>query len=183
MSDENVTVAGIVAGGNGTGSAAAGQGTGEIPVFDQWIEKQDEGVRTMLDGHVKGLKSALETERENRKSFEKQVKELAQRVEKGSEAEKRLNELSAQIELDQQRMAFYEDAQKQGISNLKAAFTLAQTDQLFDRKGNADFDKLKSAYPELFKKPVPAGNAGEGAEGQPATFSMNDAIRRMAGRT
>jgi len=173
--------------GAGGGSASAqpaesdAQAKGEPLTFEKWVESQDESVKGLLDSHTKGLKSALEAERETRKTFERQIKELAAKAEKGSEAEARLTELSAQLELTNRRASFAESASREGVTNPKALFTLAAAGEFFDKKGNADFAGLKKEYPEFFKRPIPDGNAGEGAESQPAAQNMNDIIRRAAG--
>jgi hypothetical protein len=173
--------------GAGGGSASApdsdksAQGDGDL-TFEKFVESLDDKAKGLLEVHTKGLKSALKSEREIREGFEKQIKELAAKAEKGSELEKQLTELSAKADGENKRAAFYENAHTAGITNLKLAFLVATTDSLFDEKGNVDFAALKTKYPELFTKPIPTGNAGEGAnELQPAP-SMNDAIRRMAGR-
>ena len=172
--------------GGGAASAQASEPatTGEIPTFEAWVAGQDETVKGLLESHTKGLKSALDAERETRKGFEKQIKDLAIKAEKGSDAEKQLSAISEQMEFENRKASFYEDAHAQGVSNLKLAFLVASTENLFDKKGNVDFIQLKSKYPEVFAKPAPVlpkGNAGEGAQALPAQ-SMNDAIRKMAGR-
>lgn len=173
----------------GGGSAAAStsdantQSAGDLN-FDTWIASQDEQVKGLLESHTKGLKSALESERESRKTFEKQIKELAAKAEKGSDAEKQLNLLSEQIASTDRKASFYEEAHTAGVTNLKLAFVVASTDDLFDKKGNVNFTELKSKYPELFgSKKTPAGNAGEGtdAAGSPV-FDMNSRIRKQSGR-
>lgn len=163
-------------------SSAAAQGEGEL-TFEKFVESLDDVKKGLLDSHTKGLKTALESERESRKGFEKQVKDLAAKAEKGSELEKQLSELSAKVEGENKRAAFYEDAHTAGITNLKLAYLVATTEELFDKKGSVDFAALKTRFPELFSKPIPNGNAGEGAGGPTSIQDMNAAIRRMAGRT
>ena len=151
--------------------------------YEIWYSEQDDTIKGLLDGRLRVLKSALDTERENRKGFEKQIKELAGKSEKGSEAEQQLTALSEQIAATDRKAAFYEAAHAAGIVNLKLAFIVASTDNLFDKKGNVDFLMMKTNYPELFAKPVPNGNAGEGAGGPQGTLDMNAAIRRLAGKS
>jgi hypothetical protein len=171
--------------GGGSASAPAGDGdqgqsAGELS-FDKWIESQDEKVKGLLEGHTKGLKSALDSERETRKGFEKQIKDLMGKAEKGSEAERQLGTLLEQAEATNRKAAFYEEAHTAGIANLKLAFIVASTEGLFDKKGNVDFATMKTSYPELFAKPLIKGNAGEGTDSAPTGKSMNDIIRRAAG--
>lgn len=172
--------------GAGGGSASAqpadgAQDKGEPLSFEKWIGSQDEEVKGLLDSHTKGLKTALDAERETRKSFEKQIRELAAKAEKGSEAEKQLSDLSAQLELSNRRASFAESASREGVTNPKALFTLAAAGDFFDKKGEVDFASLKKEYPEFFKQPIPQGNAGEGQNSQAPVNSMNDIIRRAAG--
>lgn len=173
--------------GTGGGSAPEpasdkdqGQSAGELS-FDKWIESQEEKVKGLLESHTKGLKSALDSERETRKGFEKQIKELVGKAEKGSEAERQLNTLLEQAEATNRKAAFYEEAHSAGIANLKLAYIVASTEGLFDKKGNVDFSTMKTNYPELFAKPIIKGNAGEGTDSEPIKKSMNDIIRKAAG--
>lgn len=180
MSDESANTNQDAEDGAASASDAnTDQGKGEL-TFDSWFASLDEPVKNLLDEHTKGLKSALDAERETRKTFEKQIKDLAAKAEKGSEAEARLNELSAQLELSERRASFAELASREGVTNPKALFILAEAGQFFNKKGEADLAGLKETYPEFFKRSLPEGNAGEGASGQPAGLSMNDIIRSAA---
>lgn len=163
-------------------------GASETPAapleFESWIAEQPEPVKALLDGHTKGLKSALETERNSRKELEKTLREMAGKAEKGSETQAQLTQMADQLKAEQTRANFFEAAHAAGIGNLKAAYTLAVADGLFDGKGQPDFAALKASYPELFAgaKKLPAGDAGAGTSTkQPTGETMNDIIRRAAG--
>lgn len=175
------------AGGSGDagGSGADDQGQDQGLVFDNWYKAQDEKVRQMLDGHVSGLKTTLETERNGRKSFEKQLRELAGKAEKGSEAEKRLTEMADQMTASERRSDFYEQAHSEGVTNLKLAFVVAEQEELIDAKGRVNFVEMKKRYPELFGagKPKPPGGQGAGTGGQTPGRNVNDFIRAASGRT
>jgi hypothetical protein len=160
-----------------------GQNQGvQAPTYDQWLAKQDEHVRGLIDGNVKGLKSALDDERESRKGFEKTIRDLAKKAEAGSEAQKQLEQLAESVSTANRRTEFYEAAHAAGVTNLKLAFTVATEEGLFDKVGRANFDQLKKDYPELFgTKKAPRGDGGAGNEGQPRGGSMNDFIRKAAG--
>lgn len=158
----------------------------EPPVYETWVKDQPEEIRTMLEGHTRGLRSALDGEREARKALEKQVRDLAGKAEKGSEAEKQLTQLADQMVEADRRADFYEAAHAAGVSNLKLAYTVAMQDEMFDRRGNVNFEEMKKAYPELFGGATrkPAGNAGDGTnDNNPAKKSMNEFIRAAAGRS
>lgn len=157
----------------------------ETLAFDTWLPKQDEKVRALIDGHTKGLKNALDSERGSRKDLEKQVRDLATKAEKGSDAEKQLTELADKLSDSDRRADFFDAAHKVGVSNLKLAYITAKEEDLFDKKGNVDFASMKKSFPELFvgKKTV-NGSAGDGTDDTTTVQTdMNARIRRAAGRT
>ena len=160
-------------------------GQQEDVTFEGWLEGQDEQVRGLIDGHVSGLKSALQSERDQRKDFEKQLKDAVSQVEAGSEARKKLDTLTGQLEAQAQQADFYEAAHAAGVANLRLAWMAVQQDEsLVDRHGRADMARLKEHYPELFPSPKsPAGNAGTGTQTPPqGARGMNDFIRQASGR-
>lgn len=164
----------------------AGQEQGEMPDFAAWLDSQPESVKTLVSGKIERLHGDLHTERQQRKEFANQLKDLTKRAEKGSELEKALGETSTRLEQAEQRAAFYEDAGKPeiGCTNPKAAFLVAQADGLFTKRGDPDWAAIKAAAPELFAgRKTPPGNAGTG-NGAPAPKggTMNDYIRAAAGR-
>lgn len=174
-------------GAGGAGQEGAGDGGQDDQglTFDSWLEKQPDQVRGLLDSHTKGLKNALDSERESRKKLEKDLRDLAGKAEAGSEAQKQLTQMADQITEADRRADFYEAAHAAGVSNLKLAYMVSTADNLFDRRGNPDFEALKSSYPELFggKTKAPAGNAGSGTgDNKKIGRSMNDYIRTASGR-
>jgi len=153
-------------------------GTPEPESFDAWLEGQDETVRGLIDGHTKGLKSALETERNNAKALTKEIRELSGRLDQNSDTARQLTELSGKLETEQKRADFYEAATAAGCRNLRLAWLAASTDEL-------TLDETKAQYPDLFESPRAATtNAGRGAQqpGGGATRDMNMYIRAAAGR-
>ncbi len=169
------------------GQGDPGQG-GETPpaTFAAWLATQPETIQALYKEDVKGLKSALDSERDAKKSLESQLRDAAAKLEKGSEAQQALTKLADEQAASQKRLDFYEAAADAKVKNLRLAWAAASNDEdVWDRKGNCDFEKLRAKYPELFegKPPTPAGNAGSGA-GQPGAGqpSMNDFIRQATGR-
>jgi hypothetical protein len=154
--------------------------------FDAWIATQPDEIKGLYDTHTKGLRSALDSERVAHKDLEKQVRELAAKADKGSQAQTELTGLADKIADSDRRADFYDAAHTAGVTNLKLAYLAAVKDELFDRQGRVNFDTLRTSYPELFAgtKPPPKGNAGEGTQNnkQPGTGSMNDFIRAATGR-
>lgn len=162
------------------------QQTGERPVdFDKWFESQADDIKSLVNSHIQGLKTALDSERESRKSFEKQVRDLATKVEAGSEAQKQLTALADQVGILERRQSFYDEAHSQGVSNLKLAYLAASDAGLIDDKGRVNWEQLKKSFPQLFGAAVitPKGNAGDGTSVPPGgKASMNTIIRRAAGQ-
>jgi len=178
--------------GSGAGAGAEGDngkgGTGgqQAASFEAWIGTQPENVRELITGHEKGLKSALETERTSRGDLEGQLRVMAKDAAKTPELQRSLTEMADKLAETDRRADFYDTAHAAGVTNLKLAYMCAVKDELFDKKGNVNFETLKTNYPELFAgvKPAPRGNAGAGTgSNQPAGGGMNDFIRRSAGRS
>lgn len=170
MLDEGAA-GGTPAGGDSGQQQQAGGGL----VYETWIAEQPETIRTLLDGHAAGLKSALQSERERSKTLEKELRDAASKAEKGSDAEKRLSTLADQVQAESKKSAFYESAVTAGVNNLKLAFLAATQDELFKKDGSPDFEALKTSYPELFGA-TQSNSAGEGSN-TTKTFSMDDLIR------
>jgi len=160
--------------------------TPQVPeTWDAFMEAQPEPVRELFTNHVSGLKSALVDERDQRKDFERQLRDVAKQLEDGSDAKAQLERLTNEYEEAERRIAFYESAPAE-LVNHKLGWLAATEMDAFDRRGNVNWDAVKDAYPELFRQPKqapPPGDAGSGAGGSgPRTFDMNDAVRAAAGR-
>lgn len=161
-------------------------GEGEKPTtFEGWLEGQEDEIKTLVTGHIGGLKSALASEREQRKEFEKKLREAASELEQGSEARKKLEGIAGELEISERRATFYEEAHAAGVTNLRLAWLAVQNDEnLLDRRGQVDLERMKKGYPELFGRPkASSGNAGAGTTSPPKPGSgMNEFIRTAAGR-
>ncbi len=157
-------------------------------VYDSWIGDQPEEVVTMLDGHTAGLKSALEAERTSSKQFEKELRVMAEKAEGDVKLalETKADEIGKAVDAADRKTNFYETAHAAGVTNLKLAYHVAVTDEMFDRLGNVNFDTMKTGFPELFggKSNGTKGSAGEGKNNSNVeTFDMNKYIRQKAGRS
>jgi hypothetical protein len=163
-----------------------GQQQAPVPkTFGEWLGTQNDGVKALYEADTKGLKSALSDEREMRKTLEKDIRDLAAKADKGSELEKQLTVTADSLSEATSRADFYEAAHTAGVTNIKLAFLVTKQDEIYDKKGNPDFDALKKGYPELFGKPAepPKANAGDGAgQEAPKGKDMNAWIREAAGR-
>jgi len=162
------------------------KGAGEKPekgklTYDTFVSGQSEEVKTLLEENVTGLKSALESERDARGDLEKKVREVAKEAE--GEAKEKLEALANELKAADQKADFFVAAQAVGVSNLKLAYIVAIDEELFDRRGNVNFEKMKADYPELFgeKPKTPKGYGGSGQTPPDAGTDMNKRIRRKAG--
>jgi hypothetical protein len=177
------------AAGGGSGSEGGTETTneqteGKTMTFESWQEAMTDEQKSLIAGHIKGLKSALDSERESRKSLEKQLRDLAKSAEKGSEAQNQLTKLADDLQAADRKAEFYEAAHGAGVKNLKLAYMVATNDELFDKHGRADFVEMKKLFPELFGTSNPTrGDAGSGTEKKTKpSGGMNDFIRSAAGR-
>lgn len=153
--------------------------------FDDWFGGIDEATKALVDQHVKGLKSALDAERTDRKAAEKALRDAAGKLEAGSAARVDLEAQAERVAATERRASFYEVAHAAGVTDLKLAWLAAESSNLFTRRGEPDIEALRQAHPALFGAPTPPrtpGNAGAGAGQAPTPArSMNDFIRASAG--
>lgn len=157
----------------------------ETLTFDSWFATQDEAVKGLLDTHTNGLKSALQSERDQRGKLQGELKKVTKELEEGTEARKQLESITTKLDELETQNAVYETLTAAGITNLKLGWMAVQASGALDKRGNVNIETLKAEYPELFKKAAPPpGNAGSGQNnGLPAgNGSMDDYIRRAAGR-
>ncbi len=180
------------AGNQESGGRSQEPGGGTPASFEAWLAGQPADVRGLYESHTKGLRSALDSERTERATLAKQLKDASGQATKGSELEKTLADVSIKLEAAERRAQFAEEAHRPeiGCVNAKAAWALAQAEGLFDKRGNPNWAALKAMAPELFGGGASTGsagvrgNAGAGMGQAPhAAPSMNDFIRRRAGRT
>jgi hypothetical protein len=170
---------------NEENSAAETEAPEEL-TFDSWLAKQDEGTRGLLNSHTSGLKNALEDERTERKKLQRQIRELSEKAEKGSEMRQQLETLNTSLETNARKADFFEEAHANKVSNLRLAWMAVNEGELMNSRGQVDWDAFRSQYPELIEKPAstPRSNAGTGTgTPPPSRLNMNDMIRQAAGRS
>jgi len=167
-----------------TDSQQTEPGAGEPQTWDSILEGLPEEAQAVYNQHTQGLKNALDAERQQRKDLAGQLRDASSQLEAGSKARVDLEALQVQLEDAQRRADFATEAGGHGVANVKLAYLAAQEFDLFDRRGNVQWDQLKEQAPELFAQPAPArGNAGSGTSAPPSQAQdMNTYIRRMAGR-
>ena len=158
---------------------------GGVLEWDAFHKALPEEAQKLIATKEAGLKSALETERDSRKDLEKELKDVAGRLEKDSDAQKEVLKLADDVAAGNEKSDFYEEAHDEGVSNMRLAYVVAKQDDLINKRGKIDWKTLKEKYPELFgKKVVPPGDAGPGTGSrQPGEkVDMNKIIREKAGR-
>jgi uncharacterized protein (DUF3084 family) len=159
--------------------------------FAAWLAGQDEAVKTGLTKHFEteaaGLKSALTKERETRDALDKQLKTLSKNADKGSDLEKQLAELSAQLAASKQRIAFFA-TKPADLADDEAAWLLADSKGLIGEDGTVKWDALKTQHPALFaakqeaqKPPPPNTNAANGGRATGVTQQDLIAQKRKSG--
>lgn len=169
-------------------------GQGETPAtdakpvtFEDWYKTLGPDHQEVLDTHIDGLKSALKSERDERKAVERQLRDLAKQADEGSELRSQLDRMAADAQMATAKAEFFQAGHAANVKNLRLAWLAATDAGLVDAKtGECDFGKLKQVAPELFaQKPTLGGNnAGNGAtQTGAAQPSMNDWLRSAAGRT
>ena len=148
--------------------------TGGMPetpngTFESWYESQPDEIKTLISDHERGLKTALNAERDNTKALSSQLRDLQGAAEKGSDLEKQLTALQARLTESERHAAFMDGATTAGCSNAKAAYKLAKADEdLWKRDGSPDWAAIKETAPEFFQRPNGSGNAGSGTTTDPA---------------
>ncbi len=152
--------------------------------FNTWIDEQDDDVKAMVAGHVDGLKSALDSERDARKRLATDLKTAVSSSANDGEMRSKLEKMTTDLAGATGRADFFAAGHKEGVTNLSLAYLAAQEGGFIGDDG-ADFKQLKGQYPELFseQKRVP-GNAGDGMNGggpPDGKESMDSLIRQQAG--
>ena len=140
--------------------------------WDTVLASLPEADRALYEAHTTGLRNTVQATRQERDALQQQLGELTKALGKNDpEAAKALlAQMTAELDTSRRRADFLEAAVRPeiGCSNPGAAFAIAQAQGLFDARGNPNWDAIKAAVPELFRKPIPAGNAGAGTASPPA---------------
>jgi hypothetical protein len=159
------------------------EATATPETFDGWIVEQDDMIRDLFEQHVGGLKSALDAERNERKKFEKQLRDVTGKMDKNSEAAQQLQQVTGELAEYQRKTSFYEQAATAGVpaKNFRLAYLAAQDMGAFGDNGEVDLGAIKEAHPVLFNnKPAPpaTSTAGAGTSAPPARpVNMTDILR------
>lgn len=153
--------------------------------FDNWYKTLPTEQQGAIDDHIDNLKSALKSERDEKRTLERRLRDLSKQAEDGSELRTQLDKLTGDVQMATAQAEFFEVGHAAKISNLRLAWLAAQDAGLLNaRTGDCDFVKLKELVPELFsvKPTIPTANAGNGASQQGmAKRGMNEWLRTQAG--
>lgn len=132
--------------------------------FDEWLSKQDEPTKSLISERFASLENTVKATRQERDILNDQLKELGSKLEKGSDAEKQVNELRNNLLLAERKTKFLENAPLQGCLRPSAAYVFAQSQELFTDDGKVDWKALRESVPELFRPADRKGNAGSGTD-------------------
>jgi hypothetical protein len=161
--------------------------------WDGWLATLDEAERgrvtRLYEAKHGGLLKALDSERNERKATERQLRDAAAKLKDDDANKAQLTQMADQLDLANRKADFFQEAAKpeNGLADPEAAWIIAnaKADEFFDRRGNLNLALLKERHPSLFARPpvTPPANAGNGSGVQPpAANTMNQMIRRQAGR-
>jgi hypothetical protein len=179
----------------GTQTTKTQDPSGETPApkFTDWdaLVKAHPEASELFEGKTKGLKSALEKERDAASDAAKDLRKLAKEADEKTAAalNKLADEKDAEIAEARKESAFYRDAAAAGIpgDKLARAWLFARNADYFDKRGNPDIQALKTEMPELFTQPAqpaPRVNAGQGTQQPPAAAHDFDSnVRKRLGST
>lgn len=110
---------------------------------------------------------------------------MSAKAEKGSDPERALGELQAKADAAERRAAFAEDAGRPeiGCINPRVAWMVAEAGAMFSKAGLPDWQAIRQAAPELFRRAAGSADGGAGNQQAPR-LDMNATIRRgAAGRS
>ncbi len=168
---------------DGENGTDGGQG-GETLTWESVLGSLTEEQQALHTAHTQGLRSALASERDQRKDLAGQLRKATEGLEEGSALRTQLETATAALETATRKADFMTAAAGQGVRDASLAWLAALELDAFDKKGAPDFGARREAHPALFgKAAAPAGNAGAGTGGETGTGGgLNAFIRKGAGR-
>jgi len=139
-------------------STAAGNDDAASRTWETVIAALPEADRVLYEQHTTGLRNTVQATRQERDALQQQLGELTKAIGKNDpeSAKALLAQMTTEIETAKRRADFLEGAVRPeiGCSNPGAAFAIAHNQGLFDARGNPNWDAIKQAVPELFRKPT-----------------------------
>ena len=134
---------------------------------DAWMAALAPELQQQIQAHTGKLANALKSERDARKDLERRATELAGQAAAGSDAQKQLQGLQAQLAATERRAQFAEQAAGR-VSDPALAWMAAERAGLVDAaSGQVDLARLQILHPALFTPAqTPAGPAVPATNGQ-----------------
>jgi uncharacterized coiled-coil DUF342 family protein len=153
--------------------------------FETWLESQSDEVKTLIQERFESLENTVHATREERDNLNKELKDLSKSIDENSEAGKQLTEAISRADAAEKKSNFIVEAVKQGAKRPTAAYAIAETEKLFDDKGNPDWNKIKESVPELFTVANTSNNAGSGTNQSslPNKNDFNSRVRQAANQS
>ncbi len=179
------------AGGAGTSSDNQSDNQSEsesAPDFETWLSKAPDELKTTIEplfkAHVEKLMTTVKDTRKERDTFQKELRDAIKKLDATSDEAKKFEGIADKLDEANKKAEFYEEAPTNGCRNLKAAFALVKSEDLYTKHGAVDWKQLKEIAPEFFgeKSRLPVKkSAGNGTDSDvPSSHSMNDWIRKQA---
>jgi len=163
--------------GDAKGDLQGGEAT-----FESWISKQPDDVKALIEGHVGGLKSAHERQKEETKSLKSEIDQIKRS--KDLDADQKVKAIEEKLNEAERKAAFHESLPSD-CTNRRLAYLAAQDIDAIRKDGTVDVERLRKECPELFggqRGKVPSGKPGAGTgTPPPSTMDVNAAIRGAAG--
>lgn len=152
--------------------------TGTPATWDAFLASQPEPVQQLYHAQTKGLKNALDAERQNRKDLEKKMGAAAEQLKELPELQKILQTVQGDLQAANQRANFYQEAPAQGVADYELAFIAAQNGFIEPETGAVNWEGLKVKHAVLFKS-----NAAAPAAAQPPVTEIAKKPPVAAGAT
>ncbi len=154
----------------------------EYQEFEKWLDAQSVEVKNLIQERFTALENTVKAVRNERDTFNAELKKLGEKLEKGSEAETKLLEMTSKLSSLEKKTNFFEKATSEGCIRPNVAFSLASTENLFKDDGNPDWKRIKENAPELFKVMNTKNDAGSGTHNVAPLNDANQALRDAAKR-
>jgi hypothetical protein len=127
--------------------------------YEKWIGEQSEEIKTGIEEHYNGLLNTVKATRQERDELSAQLKK--------SKSMDEVKEILVQLDGANKKASFMEQAITKGVKRPGALFSIANAENLYNDKGEPDWEKLHESVPELFGASVSSNDAGSGTNLKP----------------
>lgn len=173
---------------NGQQQDTQNDASNEVPgTWDEYLDQLPQEAVGLYNEHVTGLKNTVKATRDERDTFKGRLDAVIESLDgkNPEEVRNQLTDMQKELTTANQRSVFFEQAANPeiGCRNARLAWITAQTENLFDRNGNPDWDAIKQVAPEIFGTKRRDVGAGQGNRVQNQTsMGPNEWIRKQTGR-